>query len=112
MPGDDGFDDTRAWDRASIAYKSRAPYHPSVTQDDLLLPNEAGTLKSLGLCVATAFCMTILYVSIPLFLLNIFVPMGAWFGAVVVGSFPVLTVILFVVSNYETRQLRRLAKDL
>ena len=102
----------RLWDRASIAYKSRRPYHPAVSQNDLLLPNEAGKLKSLGLCVATAFCMTILYVSIPLFLLNMFVPLGAWFGAVVVGSFPVLSVILFVFSNYESRQLRRLAKDL
>jgi hypothetical protein len=112
MPGDDGFGDTRGWDRASIASRSRAPYHPRVDQSDLLLPNEAGMLKTLVLCSATAFCMSILYVSIPLFMLNIFVPLGSWFGAVVVGSFPVLTVTLFVFSRYETRQLRRLAQEL
>jgi hypothetical protein len=112
MPGDDGFGDTRGWDRASIASRSRAPYQPSVDRSDLLLPNEAGMLKTLVLCLATAFCMSILYVSIPLVLLNIFVPLGSWFGAVVVGSVPALTIILFVFSRYETGQLRRLAQEL
>jgi hypothetical protein len=112
MPGDDGFGDTRGWDRASIASRSRAPYHPSIEQRDLLLPNEAGMLKTLALCVATAVCISILYVSIPLFLLNVFVPLGQLFGVVVVGSVPLLTIILFVFSRYETRQLRRLAQEL
>ena len=112
MPGDDGFGDTRGWDRASIASRSRAPYHPSVGQSDLLLPNEAGVLKTLALCVGTAICISILYLSIPLFLLNIFVPLGSWFGAIAVGSVPALTIILFVFSRHETRQLRRLAQEL
>ena len=112
MPGDDGFGDTRGWDRASIASRSRAPYHPNVEQSDLLLPNEAGLLKTLVLCFATAFCMSILYVSIPLFIVNIFIPLGSWFGAIVVGSVPALTIILFVFSSHETRQLRRLAQEL
>jgi hypothetical protein len=112
MPGDDGFGETRGWDRASIAFKSRGPYRPEINQEDLLLPNEAGALKTLGICLVSAFAMTILYVSIPLFMLGIFVPLGAWFGVVLLVSFPALTAILFVFSTYETRQLRRLAQQL
>ena len=56
--------------------------------------------------------MTILYISIPLLMLGIFVPLGAWLGIVLVASFPALTAILFVFSTYETRQLRRLAQQL
>ena len=56
--------------------------------------------------------MSILYVSIPLFIVNIFIPLGSWFGAIVVGSVPALTIILFVFSSHETRQLRRLAQEL
>jgi len=112
MPGDDGFGDTRGWDRASIALRTRGPYRPNVDQSDLLLPNEAGRLKTLVLCFGSAFCMAILYLLIPLFMLNIFVSLGSWLGPVVVGSVPVLTIILFVFSRYETRQLRRVAQEL
>lgn len=112
MPGDDGMGDTRGWDRASIAFKSRAPYHPQVAQRDLLLPNEAGALKTLGLCAASAFAMTILYVFFPLVMLNIFVPLGPWFGVVLFGSFPGLLVFLFLFSRHETRRLRHLAQEL
>ena len=69
-------------------------------------------LKTLVLCVGTAVCMSVLYLAIPLFLLNIFVPLGSWFGAIFVGSVPVLTIILFAFSRHETRQLRRLAQEL
>jgi hypothetical protein len=50
MPGDDGFDETRGWDRASIAHRSRKPYVPDVMAADLLLPNEAGRLRTLLIC--------------------------------------------------------------
>lgn len=112
MPGDDGFGETRGWDRASIGFKSRAPYRPQIGQEGLLLPNEAGRLRTLGICLVCAFAMTILYVSIPLFMLGIFVSLGEWFGVVLLVSFPALTVILFVFSAYETRQLRRLSQQL
>jgi hypothetical protein len=85
---------------------------PNVNQEGLVLPNEAGLLKTLGICLVCAFAMTILYVSIPLFMLDIFVPLGPWLGVVLLVSFPALTVVLFVLSTYETRQLRRLAQQL
>ena len=112
MPGDDGFGDTKGWDRASIALNTRQSYRPDVDTEDLLLPNEAGKLRTLSLCSVSAFAMTILYVFFPLLLANFFVPMGPWFGGVLGGSFLALVVVLFVFSVHETRQLRRLAKEL
>jgi len=112
MPGDDGRGDTKGWDRASIALKSRKPYRPDVNPEDLLLPNEAGKLRTLWLCSACALGVTILYVFVPLFLAAVFVHLGGWFKvAVLSGSFVGLTVVLFVFSVHETRQFRRLANE-
>jgi hypothetical protein len=111
MPGEDGFDETKGWDRASIAYRSRKPYVPAISRDDLLLPNETGRLRTLGLCSICAFGMTIL-LSFPLLALAIFVPLGRWFFVSLGGAFLGLTVLLFLVSTRETSQLRRLAKEL
>jgi hypothetical protein len=55
--------------------------------------------------------MTILYVFVPLFIVNLFEPLGGWFDAVLCGSFLGLTVVLFTVSVRETRQFRRLANE-
>jgi hypothetical protein len=112
MPGEDGFDDTRGWDRASIAFRSRKPYVPDVSREDLLLPNEAGKLRTLGLCSICAFGLTILFVGVPLLALGIFAPLGLWYPASLGGALFGLTVLLFLVSTHETRQLRRLAKEL
>ena len=114
MPGDDGVGDTRGWDRASIAHHTRKPYRPNVNQKDLLLPNEPGALRSLWVCSVCAFSMTILYIYLPLFMVNIYVPLmsAAWFAAVLCGSFLGLVVVLFFLSGRETRQLRRLAREL
>lgn len=112
MPGDDGFDDTRGWDRASIAFRSRKPYVPDVRPEDLLLPNESGKLRTLGLCSICAFGLTILFVGFPLLLLGIFAPLGLWYPASLGGALLGLTVLLFLVSTHETRQLRSLAKEL
>ncbi len=111
MPGEDGFDDTRGWDRASIAFRSRKPYVPDVSREDLLLPNEAGKLRTLALCSICAFGLTILFVGFPLLALGIFAPLGLWYPASLGGAFLGLAVLLFLVSTHETRQLRRLAND-
>jgi hypothetical protein len=111
MPGEDGFDERTGWDRASIAFRSRKPYVPDISRDDLLLPNETGKLRTLGLCSICAFRMTIL-LGFPLLALAIFVPLGRWFFISLGGAFVVLTVLLFLVSTYETHQLRRLAREL
>ena len=110
MPGDDGFGETKGWDRASIAFRSRKPYVPEVNAEDLLLPNEAGKLRTLGLCLACAFGMTILYVAFPLFIVGIFVSLGPWYPASLGGALLGLTILLFLVSTRETRRLRRLSK--
>lgn len=114
MPGDDGVGDTRGWDRASIAHHTRKPYRPNINQKDLLLPNEPGALRSLWVCSVCAFSMTVLYIYLPLFMVNIYVSLmsAAWFAAVFCGSFLGLVVVLFVLSGHETRQLRRLAREL
>jgi hypothetical protein len=111
MPGDDGFDETRGWDRASIAYRSRKPYVPDVGPADLRLPNEAGLVRTVAICTICAFCITVLYIGFPLYMASLVVPMGAWapisLGAVFVG----LSVALTFFSRHETRQFRALASE-
>ncbi len=96
MPGEDGFDETRGWDRASIAFRSRKPYVPDVSREDLLLPNEAGKLRTLALCSICAFGLTILFVGFPLLALGIFAPLGLWYPASLAGAFFGLAVLLFL----------------
>ena len=112
MPGEDGFDDTRGWDRASIAFRSRKPYVSDISREDLLLPSEAGKLRTLWLCLICAFGLTILFVGFPLLAVGIFAPLGLWYPASLGGAFLGLVVLLFFVSTHETRQLRSLAKEL
>jgi hypothetical protein len=112
MPGEDGFDDTKGWDRASIAFRSRKPYFPDISREDLLLPNEASKLRTLGLCLICAFGITILFVGFPLLAVAIFVPLGLWYASALGAAFVGLTVLLFLFSIYETERLRRLAKEL
>jgi len=112
LPGEDGFDDSKGWDRASIAFRSRKPYFPDIRREDLLLPNEAGKLRTLGLCLIGALGMTILFVGFPLLAVAIFVPLGRWYLISLGCTFLGLTVLLFLVSTWETGRLRRLAKEL
>jgi hypothetical protein len=112
IPGEDGFDDTRGWDRASIAFRSRKPYVPDVGREDWILPNETGKLRTLALCSICAFGITILFVGFPLLAFAIFAPLGLWYPSILGGAFVGLTVVLFLISTYETRDLRRLAKEL
>jgi len=113
MPGDDGWGDTKGWDRASIAYKSLKPYYPDVGAEDLRLPNEAGKLRTLWMCSVCAVCMTVLYLGFPLYGFSLFFfNLGSWLPRGLLMAMPVLTVLLFIFSAYETRNLRRLAEEL
>ena len=112
LPGGDGYGDTKGWDRASIAYNSREPYHPNIGPKDLVLPRGAGKLRELWLCSLCAFCMTILYVWFPLLVVGLFVPLGVWYAGSLGAAFVLLTGLLFAVSRKETRGLRRMAEEL
>jgi hypothetical protein len=112
LPWDDGRGDTKGWDRASIANRSRKAYRPGISQQDLTLPNEASKLRALGLCAVCAFCMTCLYVLVPLYVISVFVDLHAWAAVILAAAFVGLTGLLLVVSVREDRELRVLAKEL
>jgi len=112
LPGDDGHGENKAWDRASIAFRSKKPYRPDIGAADLLVPNEAGRFGTFWRCAVCAFCMTALYVFLPLLIINIFVGLGPWIGPALLVSFAVMTVALYLVSRHETGRLQRLARQL
>ncbi len=112
LPWDDGRDDRRGWDRASIANRSAKPYKPNVSQQDLLLPSAASRIRALGLCTVCAFAMTVLYVLIPLYIVMVFLDVGAFAPEILLVAFVGLTAILFYVSVREDRELRVLSKEL
>ena len=109
-PDDDGFGESRGWDRVSIALNTRHEYRPQIGQDDLLLP---GSGRTFLICWVTGVCMALLYVGLPLFVLSIFLPkLAGWFGIVFVAAFLGLPVALFAFSKYEDKGLRELAREL
>jgi hypothetical protein len=109
-PDDDGFGDSRGWDRASIAFNTRHEYRPKIGQEDLLLP---GSGRTFLLCWITGVCLTLLWVGVPLFVLNIFLPsLAGWFGIVFAAAFFGFPVALFAVSKHEDKGLRKLAREL
>jgi hypothetical protein len=110
-PGNDGFGETKGWDRASVAYRSRKPYRPDISQADLLLPNEAGRVRTILICTATAIGITLLYVGAPLYMVSFFVPMGGWFVISLAVVCVILAASLSWFSFHETRQLRKLARE-
>ena len=112
LPWEDGQDDRRGWDRASIANRSAKPYRPKISQKDLTLPNEANKLRALALCSVCAFAMTVLYVLIPLYIAAAFLDVRAWAPVILAAAFVGLTAFLFYVSVREDRELRELARDL
>jgi hypothetical protein len=112
LPWEDGHDDRRGWDRASIANRSAKPYRPAISQRDLLLPTTASRLRAFGLCFVCAACMTVLYVWFPLFIAGLFVELGPWPVAVALCAVAGLTPLVFWLSVREDRELRVLARDL
>ena len=111
LPWDDGRDDRRGWDRASIANRSAKPYKPDVSQH-LLLPSAANRLRALALCAVCAFAMTVLYVLIPLYILAVFLDVRPFAPEILLAAFAGLTALLYYVSVREDRDLRALAKEL
>ena len=112
LPWDDGREDRRGWDRASIANRSAKPYKPGVSQQDLMLPGAASKLRALGLCTVCAFAMTVLYVLIPLYVLAAFLDVRAWAPEILLVAFFGLTALLYYISVREDRELRVLAREL
>jgi hypothetical protein len=110
-PGSDGFGETKGWDRASVAYRSRKPYRPDVSREDLLLPNEAGKIRTILICTICAICITLLYVGAPLYIVSLFVPMGPWFVGSLAAICVTLAVSLSWYSFHETREFRKLAQE-
>jgi hypothetical protein len=112
LPWEEGHDDRKGWDRASIANRSAKPYKPNISQRDLTLPNEASKLRALAMCAVCAFAMTVLYVLIPLSIVSVFLDVGRWLALILVVAFIGLTGFLFYVSVREDRELRVLAREL
>jgi hypothetical protein len=112
LPWEDGRDERRGWDRASIANRSAKPYRPNISRQDLMLPNEASKAKALALCAVCALCMTCLYVLIPLYIISVFIDLGPWAAVLLVGALFAFTAFLFYVSVREDRELRVLAREL
>ena len=110
MPGEDP---NYGWNRASVQFRSRRPYAPSVKAEDLLMPNGLGSLRMLGTCLLMAGMMTILYVWIPLIFLHVFVPIsGLTYGVSLGGIFFGLTLFLYFAGTRETHRDRELATRL
>jgi hypothetical protein len=112
LPWDDGRDDRRGWDRASIANRSTKPYKPGVSQRDLLLPSAANRFRALALCAVCAFAMTVLYVLVPLYILGVFLEVRPFAAEVLLAAFAGLTALLYYVSVREDRELQALAREL
>ena len=110
-PGSDGYDERGSWDRASVAYRSRKPYRPDISQQDLLLPNEASLRRTILICTTCAICITLLYVGFPLYMVSLFVPMGAWFLGSLLLVCIVFAVALTFYSLREDRAFRELVHE-
>jgi membrane associated rhomboid family serine protease len=110
MPGEDP---NKGWNRASVQYRSRRPYKPSIKVEDLVMPNGLGNFRMLWTCMLMAGMMTVLYVWIPLMFLNVFVPIsGVTYAAALGGMLLGLTGFLYIAGTRETRRDRDLATRL
>jgi hypothetical protein len=110
---EDGYGDTKGWDRVSIAFHSRR-YRPPLTPDDVRLPKEPSSWRNLGICFVCGVCLTFLYVWFPLLFVSLVLSLslGYWYPGVLGGALVGLTLVLFAVSVRETRQLRGSAGQL
>ena len=110
MPGEDP---NYGWNRASVQFRSRRAYTPSVKAEDLLMPNGLGNLRMLGTCALMAGMITLMYVWIPLICLNVFVPLsGLTYGMSLGGILLGLTLFLYFAGTRETQRDRELATRL
>jgi hypothetical protein len=106
-----GENPNKGWNRASIQFKSRRPYKPNLTLDDLMMPNGLGTLRMLRTCVLMAGMMTVLYVWIPLWFLVTWVPISDLTYALTLSlAFIAISCILYLGGSRGTRRERELAR--
>ena len=105
--------DRRGWNRAVIQYRSAKLRQPNVTIADLTLPNGLGNLRMLRACVMMAGMMTVLYIWVPLMIVNFFVTLsGPVYVAALGASVLLLAASLYVAGTRETRRERELATRL
>jgi len=110
MPGEDP---NYGWNRASIQYRSRKFCKPCIKAEDLVLPSGLGNLHMLKLCAAMGLMMTVLYVWVTVFIVNVFIPLtGPMYAAVLGGAVVVFTLSLYVFGMRETKRDQALAERL
>jgi hypothetical protein len=110
LPGEDP---NYGWNRASLQYRSRKSYKPALSTDDLIMPSGFGSLQMLKLCVGMALMVTLLYVWIPVIVLNVFIPLGGRTYAVIIGGAVIaITLSLYLLGARETKRDRELAARL
>jgi hypothetical protein len=108
---DDG--DNRGWNRLSIKENSRKSGGPTIRPDDLLLPSGLGNLRMLASCAGMSAISALLYVWVPLMLVNFFVDVpGIVVVAALVGAFIALTTGLYLWGTIETQRDRELGARL
>ena len=102
--------DHRGWNRASIRFWSRSDPGAPVRPDDLLLPNGLGSARMLASCAAMGAICALLYVWVPLMLVEFFVTIrGVLFAAILAAAFVVFTLALYASATIETHRDRELA---
>jgi hypothetical protein len=110
MPGEDP---NYGWNRASIQYRSRKFCKPCIKAEDLVLRSGLGNFRMLKLCVAMGLMMTVLYVWVTVFIVNVFIPLtGPMYAALMGGAVALFTVSLYVFGTRETKRDRELAERL
>jgi hypothetical protein len=106
-------DDNRGWNRLSIRENSRKAPRPPMQIDDLLLPSGLGNRRMLASCATMGGISTLLYVWVPLMLVNFFVDVpGVVMVCALVSAFVALTVGLFLWGTIETQRDRELGARL
>ena len=98
---------SKGWNRLSITRRNiPAPLRP----EDLLLPSGLGNLRMLASCAAMGALATVLYVWVPLMLVNFFVPIGSTiFVAILAAALVTISLGLYLWGTIETQHDRELA---
>src|SRR6266542_2505261 len=100
-------DHNKGWNRLSITRRNAVP---QIRPEDLLLPSGLGNLRMLVSCTGMGLLMTILYVWVPLMLVEFFVSIGGTlFVAVLAAAFVALSLGLYLWGTIETQRDRDLA---
>lgn len=110
---DDDWDPYNGFNRASVIFWSRKPYHPKPKADDLLTPRGFGNARLAGMCLVMAICMTLLYVWPVLFFVNFWIPLrGHLYGGAFVSAVIAFLLFMYFAGTRETRRDRELAARL